>query len=95
MLDCEAITDVEVTAADMLERLDLELNAQGVHIAFVGLRTRLRDLLVRYRLLETLDRRHFYPSMARAIEEIDADVATPRPMRGADRPGGGPPSPPP
>ncbi len=41
VLQCEAITDIDVTAAEMLERLDNELNAQGVHLAFVELRTRL------------------------------------------------------
>ena len=37
VLQCEAITDIDVTAADMLERLDTELNAMGVHMAFVEL----------------------------------------------------------
>src|SRR5262249_45642344 len=32
IIQCEAVTDVDVTAADMLERLDRELNAQGVHL---------------------------------------------------------------
>ena len=35
VLQCEAITDIDVTAAGMLERLDNELNAKGVHLAFV------------------------------------------------------------
>jgi len=70
VLQCEAVTDIDVTAADMLERLDRELNAQGVHIAFVELRSRLQDLLLRYGLLETLDRDHFYPSVGTALEAI-------------------------
>ena len=44
VLQCEAITDVDVTAAEMLEQLDLELNAAGVHLAFAELRDRLQDL---------------------------------------------------
>ncbi len=56
MLQCEAITDIDVTAAEMLDRLDNELNAQGVHLAFVELRARLQDLVSRYGLLETIDR---------------------------------------
>ena len=35
VLQCEAITDIDVTAAEMLEQLDRELNEQGVHLAFV------------------------------------------------------------
>ena len=59
-----------------------ELNAQGVHLAFVELRDRLHDLVYRYGLFETLDRDHFYPSMdaalaAIATEEEDGGVARP------------------
>ena len=35
VLQCEATTDIDVTAVDMLERLDTELKAQVVDIAFV------------------------------------------------------------
>jgi MFS superfamily sulfate permease-like transporter len=70
VLQCEAVTDVDVTAADMLQRLDVELNAQGVHLAFVELRGRLRDLVSRYGLDETLDRDHFYPSIDAALADI-------------------------
>ena len=73
VLQCEAITDIDVTAADMLERLDRELNAQGVSIAFVELLSRLQDLVLRYGLLETLDREHFYPSVKSALEAIAAE----------------------
>jgi MFS superfamily sulfate permease-like transporter len=70
VLQCEAVTDIDVTAADMLERLDRELNAQGIHVAFVELRGRLQDLILRYGLFETLDRDHFYPSLPTAFEAI-------------------------
>ncbi len=76
VLQCEAITDIDVTAADMLERLDLELNLQGVHLAFVELRGRLRELIVDYGLHDTLDSEHFYPSIETALADIarlDAD----------------------
>ena len=52
MLQCEAITDVDVTAAEMLEQLDGELNEAGVHLAFVELRERLQQLLLDYGLLD-------------------------------------------
>jgi MFS superfamily sulfate permease-like transporter len=72
VLQCEAITDIDVTAADMLERLDNELNEQGVHLAFVELRSRLQDLVYRYGLFATLDRDHFYESIDQALRDIDA-----------------------
>ena len=73
VLQCEAITDVNVTAAKMLEDLDLELNAAGCHLAFVEMRSRLQDLTFRYGLFETLDRDHFYPTLERALEEITSE----------------------
>ena len=71
VLQCEAITDIDVTAAGMLERLDNELNAEGVHLAFVELRSRLRDLVQDYGLHRTLDRDHFYDSIDDAFAAID------------------------
>jgi high affinity sulfate transporter 1 len=70
VLQCEAITDIDVTAAGMLERLDKELNAKGVHLAFVELRSRLRDLVHDYGLFQTLDREHFYGSIEEALADI-------------------------
>ena len=72
VLQCEAITDIDVTAADMLERLDNELNSKGVHLAFVELRTRLHDLVHDYGLLHTLDRDHFYATIDEALTDIDS-----------------------
>ena len=73
VLQCEAVTDIDVTAAGMLERLDNELNAKGVHLAFVELRTRLRDLVHDYGLFKTLDRDHFYGTIEDAFADIDAE----------------------
>ncbi len=72
LLQCEAVTDVDVTAAEMLEQLDNELNAAGTHLAFAEMRGRLQDLTLRYGLLETLDREHFYPTLEAALEAIQA-----------------------
>lgn len=73
VLQCEAITDVDVTAADVLERLDQELNDQGVNLAFVELRDRLEDLLHRYGLFATLDRRHVFNTIEAALAGIEAE----------------------
>ena len=45
----------------MLADLDLELNASGIHLAFAELQSAVRDTIVRYGLLETIDEGHFYP----------------------------------
>jgi len=70
VLQCEAVTDVDVTAAEVLRDIDEELNAQGVHLAFVELRGRLRDLIQRYGLHSTLDQEHFYSSLDQALADI-------------------------
>ena len=82
VLQCEAITDIDVTAAGMLERLDNELNAEGVHLAFVELRSRLRELVHDYGLHRTLDRDHFYDTIDNALAAID-----PTRDNGASEPG--------
>jgi MFS superfamily sulfate permease-like transporter len=81
VLQCEAITDIDVTAADTLEQLDQELDEKGVHLAFVELRTRLQQQIERYGLYATLDRAHFYPSIEAAL----ADIGTPTPGPPEDR----------
>ena len=73
VLQCQAVTDIDVTAAERLEQLDRQLNEEGVHLAFVELRSRLEELLLRYGLFETLDRDHFYPSVAAALAAIAAE----------------------
>jgi high affinity sulfate transporter 1 len=70
VLQCEAITDIDVTAAEVIEQLDVELNADGIHFAFVEMRTRLRDLVGRHGLYDTLDRDHFYPTIDAALAAI-------------------------
>jgi high affinity sulfate transporter 1 len=70
IIQCEAITDIDVSAGQMLEQLDRELNALGVHMAFVELRTRLQDLVRRYGLFETLDRDRFYPTLESGLDAI-------------------------
>lgn len=74
VIQCEAITDIDVSAAKMLEQLDLELNARGIHMAFVDMRTRLQDLVQRYGLFETLDRDRFYPNLETCLATIRGDV---------------------
>jgi MFS superfamily sulfate permease-like transporter len=72
VLQCQAITDIDVSAAEMLDQADKRLNTDGVHLAFVELRERLQKLVLRYGLLETLDRDHFYSSLDTALTDIDA-----------------------
>jgi high affinity sulfate transporter 1 len=76
LVAAEPITDVDTTAADMLVDLDLELNAAGIHLILAELKDPVKDKVERYGLYDTIDRRHFYPTIERAVEafyERDAE----------------------
>jgi high affinity sulfate transporter 1 len=79
VLQCEAVTDIDVTAAEMLEQLMAQLEQRGVHLVFVELRTRLREQLRRYGLFGALDREYLYSSIDEALAAIDAN-APPEPI---------------
>ena len=77
VVECEAITDIDVSAAEMLEQFDKELNASGIHLVFVELRTRLEHLVQRYGLFETLDRDRFYPTLNAGLNAVAAEQRHP------------------
>ena len=68
------MTDVDITAAEMLEELDLELNAAGIHLAFAELKDPVRDKIVRYGLYDTIDEQHFYPTIKVAVRAFRKEV---------------------
>ena len=68
LVAAEPITDIDTTAGAMLVDLDLELNAAGIHLAFAELQSDVRDTIVRYGLLETIDQGHLYRSVDEAVE---------------------------
>ena len=71
----EPITDIDTTAADMLVKLDEELNRAGMHLAFAELKDPVRDKLERYSIYETIDPGHFYPTVRVAVEAFLQDGA--------------------
>jgi high affinity sulfate transporter 1 len=74
LIAAEPITDVDTTAADMLVDLDLELNAAGIHLVFAELKDYTRDKIIRYGLLDTIDHRHFFPTLEVAVEEFHRET---------------------
>jgi len=86
VLQCEAVTDIDVTAAEMLEQLSAQLEQRGVHLVLVELRTRLRGLVRRYGLFRMLDREYLYSSIDAALAAIEAYVPPePSPSTGLNR----------
>lgn len=67
VIAAEPITDVDTTAADMLEELDEELNAKGISLVFAELKHPVKEKIDRYELTRTIDPAHFYPSLDDAV----------------------------
>jgi high affinity sulfate transporter 1 len=67
LIAAEPVTDVDTTAADMLEDLDEALNAQGTSLVFAELKDPVRRKIERYGLTRTIDPRHFYPTIESAL----------------------------
>jgi len=67
LITAEPVTDVDTTAANMLEDLDLELNAADIHLVFAELKHPVEDKIVRYKLLDTIDHQH-YPTIEAAVD---------------------------
>lgn len=63
----EPMTDVDTTAADVLEDLDETLNAAHVHLVFAELKDPVRRKIERYGLTRTLDPDHFFPTVEAAV----------------------------
>ena len=75
----EPITDVDTTAADMLEDLDEALNAEGISLVFAEMKDPVREKIERYELTRTIDPAHFFPTVGAAVtafrEQFGADWA--------------------
>ncbi|MGD0312028.1 MAG: sulfate permease [Acidimicrobiales bacterium] len=63
----EPITDVDTTAADMLEDLDETLNGQGISLVFAEMKDPVRAKIEQYELTRTIDPTHFFPTIDSAI----------------------------
>jgi high affinity sulfate transporter 1 len=68
----EPITDVDPTAADVLESVDKRINDLGVALVFAELKDPVRRKLERYELTKTIDPRHFFPTVEAAVAAFHA-----------------------
>jgi MFS superfamily sulfate permease-like transporter len=71
----EPITDVDTTAADMLEELDEEINAKGVSLVFAEMKAPVRRKIERYDLTRTIDPNHFFPSLEAAVDAFPRETS--------------------
>lgn len=63
----DAITDIDITAADMLIGLHTELSARGVELRFAGLKGQVKDRLNHYGTLVVLGNKIFAPTAGVAV----------------------------
>ena len=68
----DAITDVDITAADVLLMLHGELDEQGVTLMFAGMKGPVKDRLRHYGTLETLGSDIFEPTVGSAVNRYRA-----------------------
>jgi MFS superfamily sulfate permease-like transporter len=68
VVTAEPVTDLDTTAADVLQELDLELAGQGIDLRFAEMKDPVKDKLKRYALYERFGEDHFYPTIGAAVD---------------------------
>ncbi len=69
----EPVTDVDTTAADVIQSLHDDLDAAGVELHFAEVKDPVKDRLRRYGLLEQLGPERFHPTVGTAVDAYVAD----------------------
>jgi high affinity sulfate transporter 1 len=72
----EPITDVDTTASDMLQELDVWLNARGVFLVFAELKDPVRAKIEQYELTRTINPDHFLPTLDDAVAAYVRETGT-------------------
>ncbi len=69
VVTAEPMTDVDLTAADMLKDLHKTLAACGIELGFAELKGPVKDRLKRYGLFDLVGSDHFYPTIGLAVDD--------------------------
>jgi SulP family sulfate permease len=67
VVDLQAVTDIDVTAAEALQRLDADLEQRGIEMKFARANRPLRERLTRIGLGEHLQKQNLFPSVHAAV----------------------------
>ena len=73
----EPVTEIDMTAADMLAELIESLEREGVSLRVAELKDPTKDLLKRYGLFETLGAHAFFPTVGSAVDAYLTETGTP------------------
>lgn len=76
VIAAEPITDIDSTAAEILESLDKELQQKDITLVFSELKDPVRERLRKYGLLNILSEDQFYPTLDDAIEHYRRQTGT-------------------
>lgn len=77
ILDAEAISDFDSTAAEALENLDADLERHGIDLWIARANEPLREMLRVTGLTKRLGKEHIYPTVRAAVEAYNALTAAP------------------
>ena len=64
----EPVTDVDMTAADILDELLVDLEGMGIQLRFAEVKDPVKDWLRRYGFLQKLGEDAFFPTIGTAVE---------------------------
>ncbi|TWJ16848.1 SulP family inorganic anion transporter [Geobacter argillaceus] len=64
----EPVTDVDITAADVLAELEDELQRAGIELCFAQMKGPVKDHLKRYGLFTKLGTENFFPTIGQAVD---------------------------
>ncbi len=64
----EPVTDIDITAADMLADLDQKLHQANMDICFAEMKGPVKDVLKRYGLFDSLGTENFFPTIGQAVD---------------------------
>ena len=65
----EPVTDVDITAADMLADLDKKLHDSGTDLCFAEMKGPVKDILKRYGLFDSFGNENFFPTIGQAVDQ--------------------------
>jgi len=64
----EPVTDVDSTAADVLQDLHDELQKSGITLCFAQVKGPVKDRLKHYGLFDKIGAEHFFPTLGKSVD---------------------------
>jgi high affinity sulfate transporter 1 len=86
VIAAEPMTDVDTTAADMLDEVDRELEQAGIHLVFAEMKDAVRQKIATYGVDWLAQDDAFYPTIGTAVKAYREAAGLEKPHRSGDRP---------